>query len=120
MVPSKEKAKKVLTKNVKSFEYHGDLFDLRAIVLDALAENDFVWLTDFGSVDLAHDIYGLEVTGIREQAHATKIEELLCRLFPNWKYHRRFYEDVNMREIGWKVIISRDAETFGDDMLPAN
>ena len=49
------------------FEFHGELFELRGMVMEALEENGFVWLSDFGAIDLRHDIYGLEVTGIREE-----------------------------------------------------
>lgn len=52
------------------FQFHGELFDLRAMVMEALSENDFVWLSDFGSVDLAHDIYGIEVTGVPDESRA--------------------------------------------------
>jgi hypothetical protein len=100
---------------MKPFEFHGELFELRGVVLEALSDNGFVWLSDFSSVDLAHDIYGLEVTGICEQVRAAEIEQLLRGLFPDWRFHRRFYEDHNLREIGWKVIISRDRETTDSD-----
>jgi hypothetical protein len=35
-------------------------------------------------------------------------------MFPGWRYRRRYYEDHNTREIGWKVAIFRDPEDFGD------
>jgi hypothetical protein len=96
------------------FQFHGELFELRAMVMESLAENGFVWLSDFGSVDLAHDIFGLEVTGIREEDQATQIQELLIQVLPGWNFRRNFYEDQNLGEIGWKVIVSRDPENFDD------
>jgi hypothetical protein len=100
---------------MKPFEFHAELFDFRNAVLEALAANGFNWLSDFGSIDLQHDVYGLEVTAIREKADATAIERLLRKMFPGWCYRRTFYEDQNGGEIGWKVMISRDPEHFDDD-----
>lgn len=96
------------------FNFHGELFDLRAMVMEALSENGFIWLSDFGSVDLAHDIYGLEVTGIREEERADGIHDLLLEVLPNWHFHRQYYEDQNLGEIGWKIVISREPESFND------
>ena len=100
---------------MKPFEFHAELFDFRNAVMKALSDNGFVWLSDFGSVDLQHDVFGLEVTGIREEADAREIEALLRRMFPGWRYRRRFYEDKNLGELGWKVMVSRDPEDFHDD-----
>jgi hypothetical protein len=99
---------------MKPFEFHAELFDFRNTVLEALSDNGFTWLSDFGSIDLQHDVYGLEVTSIREEADATAIEELLRKLFPEWHHRRTFYEDHNQAELGWKVMISRDPENFDD------
>ena len=99
---------------MKPFEFHAELFDFRNSVFEALSENGFSWLADFGSIDLQHDVYGLEVTAIHEKADAMAIEKLLREMFPGWRYRRTFYEDHNLRELGWKVMISRDPENFDD------
>jgi hypothetical protein len=99
---------------MKPFQFHAELFDFRNAVLETLAEHGFAWLSDFGSIDLAHDVYGLEVTAIREEAGARQIERLLRKMFPTWRYRRTFYEDHNAGEIGWKVMISRDPEDCTD------
>jgi hypothetical protein len=100
---------------MKPFEFHAELFEFRNAVLETLAEHGFAWLSDFGSIDLQHDVYGLEVTTIREEAIAIAIEKLLRKMFPGWHYRRTFYEDHNLGELGWKVMISRDPEDFEDD-----
>ena len=100
---------------MKPFEFHAELFELRTAVTEALAEHGYAWLSDYGSVDLQHDVFGLEVTGIREEADARDIAGLLVRLFPDWQFRRTFYEDQNGGEIGWKIMISRDPEDFDDD-----
>jgi hypothetical protein len=99
---------------MKPFEFHADLFDFRNAVLETLSDNGFDWLSHFGSIDLQHDVYGLEVTAIREETDAAAIERLLRNMFPNWRYRRTFYEDQNLGELGWKVMISRDPEDFDD------
>src|SRR5262245_2608500 len=100
---------------MEPFEFHAELFDFRNAVLEALADNGFAWLSDFGSIDLLHDVYGLEVCAIREGAAAKSMEALLRRMFPEWRYRRTFYEDHNRGELGWKVVISRDPENFKDE-----
>jgi hypothetical protein len=106
--------------NMKSFEFHAELFEFRSAVLEALSDNGFAWLSHFGSIDLLHDLYGLEVCAIREEADARAIERLLRGMFPKWRYQRTYYEDQNLGELGWKVIISRDAEQCGDTWQTAN
>lgn len=95
---------------MQPFDFHSELFDLRGAALDVLAANGFVWLSDFGSVDLCHDLFGLEVTAIAHETKAAQICSLLQRLFPNWPYQRCYYEDHNLREVGWKVIISLESD----------
>src|SRR5262245_56954829 len=102
---------------MEPFAFHPDLFEFRGAVLEALADNGFAWLSHFGSIDLLHDLYGLEVCAIREEADARAIERLLRGMFPDWRYRQTYYEDQNLREIGWKVIISRDPEGCGGNLL---
>src|SRR6516165_1942128 len=99
---------------MKPFEFHAELFEFRNDVLEALSDNGFAWLSDFGSIDLQHDFCGLEVTAIREEADAALIERSLRKMFPEWNYRRTFHEDHNLGELGWKVMISRDPEDCGD------
>ncbi|SRR6266478_8604019 len=100
---------------MKSFEFHAELFDFRNSVLEALSSNGFAWLSEFGSIDLLHDVYGLEVTAIRQEEDAAAIEALLRTMFPDWRYRRTYYEDHNLGELGWKVVISRHREDFNDN-----
>jgi hypothetical protein len=99
---------------MNSFAFHGDLFQTRDRVRLLLANNGFNWLTHFGSIDLLHDVYGLEVTAISSEADAVAIEKLLRKQLREWRNSRVFYESNNVGEIGWKVIISRDPEQFSD------
>jgi hypothetical protein len=99
---------------MKPFEFHPELFELRTLVLETLSDNGFAWLSDFGSVDLLHDIFGIEVCAIRDEGDARVILKLLRGLFPDWRYTRSYYKDQATREPGWKVIITRDPEDFND------
>jgi hypothetical protein len=99
---------------MEPFEFHPELFELRNAVLETLAENGFVWLSDFSAIDLCHDTYGLEVCGIRNEEDARSIAALLARLFPTWHYARRYYKGHPTLEPGWKVILSRDPENHRD------
>jgi hypothetical protein len=99
---------------MEPFAFHPELFELRERVLEALAECGFAWLSDYGSVDLLHDVYGIEVCGIREEDDVAPITQMLRGLFPDWRYERSYCKDATTREPGWKVIISRDPENFND------
>ena len=56
-----------------SFAFHPELLDERTRVIAELSDAGFEWLSDFGAVDLLHDVYGLEVTGVREEADCRSI-----------------------------------------------
>lgn len=115
LIPSLIKRYELRARRGKAvLEFHSDLFELRTSVLETLADHDIVWLSDFGAVDLQHDIYGLEVTAIRTEDLAIAIERLLSWKFPRWRHRRTFFEDQNVGELGWKVMISRYPEDFDD------
>lgn len=96
------------------FAFHPELFEVRSRVLEMLGEHGFAWLSDFGSIDLLHDVYGLEVCGIREQSDARAIQTLVQRCC-SWRHSRMYYKDRSTREPGWKVIVSRDPEDYQDN-----
>ncbi len=99
-----------------AFAFHPDLFEERTRVLEALGDAGYVWLTDFSSVDLLHDLYGLEVCGIRDEDDARPILELLGRLYPLWPFRRMYFKEHG-RERGWKSLIHREQEERDDRHL---
>jgi hypothetical protein len=99
---------------MEQFAFHPELFELRNLVLEMLADHGFLWLSNYGSVDMQHDVYGLEVCGIHQKEDAHAILTLLRKQFPSWLHTRMYYKDASTREPGWKVIISRDPEEFDD------
>lgn len=103
-----------------SFAFHPELFELRNDVLELLAEHGFAWLSDYGSVDMLHDVFGLEVCGIHQEEDARDILKLLQRKFVDWRHTRMYHREAYTREPGWKVIISRDPEDYQDRRLRVN
>ena len=97
-----------------NFRFEPKLFEHRNTVMEKLSSEGIQWFSQFGTVDLDHEIYGLEVCGIHERSDAKRIGSILRKLFPDWLHFRIWYEDHNLGELGWKVLISRDPETYDD------
>jgi hypothetical protein len=68
-----------------AFRFAPELFEYRNDVIAALRDAGFDWLSHYSSVDPMHDVYGIEVCGIREQEDAHQIQNLLVEMFPSWK-----------------------------------
>ena len=86
------------------FNFHPELFEQRAMAIKALSEHGFNWLEHFSSVDLLHDLFGLEVCGIAQKPLAASILRVLERVFPEWIYSDLCYHD-DERDRGWKAVI---------------
>jgi hypothetical protein len=91
------------------FRFEPSLFTYRAEVMEALAEAGFTWLESFSAVDLRHSEYGLEVCGIPQQAEARKIQAVLRRKLPSWRFPHIVFNDLE-RDRGWKVVIQREPD----------
>lgn len=94
---------------MSGFQLHSDLFQQRTRVQHELAKHGFEWLTNYRSIDLDHNLYGIEVCGIDVEDDAIEIEQILCELFPEWTHHRHFYWDYSLDD-GWKVEISKSMD----------
>ena len=68
-----------------AFRFAPELFECRNHVMTALGEAGFNWLSHFSAVDPLHDVYGIEVCGIRARDDAVSILDLLIRMFPSWR-----------------------------------
>jgi len=75
--------------------------------MEALAANGYEWFTDFSSVDLMHDLFGLEVCGIPEEEDAVVVLAILEEVFPEWPYSDIHYHDYD-RDRGWKALIFKN------------
>ena len=90
--------------------FHPELFSERTRVMEALSRCGYSWFTHYGSIDLDHEQYGLEVCGIRRERDAIAIDAILRDIYPEWRHGQVFFEDCGL-DIGWKVERSRDPQT---------
>jgi hypothetical protein len=91
---------------VSLFAFHPELFEHRTLALEALAARDLHWFEHFSSVDLLHDLFGLEVCGIIEERNAELALRVLQETFPEWPYSDVYYRRYG-RERGWKALIHK-------------
>ena len=68
-----------------SFRFAPELFEIRNDVIAELSERGFDWLSHYSAVDPLHDVYGIEVCGIRDRRDAFAIQHILIAMFPDWK-----------------------------------
>jgi len=52
------------------FRFAPELFEVRTDVIAELSDRGFDWLSHYSAVDPMHDVYGIEVCGIRDQDDA--------------------------------------------------
>ena len=90
-----------------AFRFCPELFELRTEVLAKLEDAGFQWLSHYSSVDLLHDVFGIEVCGIFEEDDAAAILSLLRKMFPTWRVGCLCYKDYG-REPGFKASVFRD------------
>lgn len=101
-----------------AFRVCPELFELRSEVQAALADAGYEWMSHYSSVDPLHDVYGLEVCGIRKRPDAVAIRSLLRSMFPKWRFGSFYYRDHG-REPGFRVSIFRDAPRKPDQWTTA-
>jgi hypothetical protein len=90
-----------------AFRFCPELFEVRTDVLESLGAADFQWLTHYSSVDPLHDVFGIEVCGIREEDDARTILALLQQMFPAWRAGCLCFKDYG-REPGYKARVFRE------------
>ena len=78
-----------------------ELFEHRARAIGALERHGIYWMTDYSAVDLQHDVYGLEVCGIKSREGASRVRDVLRKVFTAWP--ARVYCDD--RDRTWRVDI---------------
>ena len=86
------------------------LFERRATAQEILSKNGFVWMEDYSTIDLAHDLIGLEICGIPTEGEAKRILEVLRPEFPDWSYSSIFLQDFDPRDQGWQVNVHKLAK----------
>ncbi len=88
----------------QAFAFYPELFEQRGKAVEILDEAGFAWLSDYSSIDLLHEEYGLEVSGIRAEASIEPIGKALQEAFPQWHYCGICHSDYG-REPGWEFSI---------------
>ncbi|MEW6302946.1 MAG: hypothetical protein AB1705_05715 [Verrucomicrobiota bacterium] len=85
----------------QTFVFYPELFTHRARAMERLAEAGLDWFAAYDAVDLLHEEYGLEITGIPERAMAERILRMLARTFPQWHHHELGLD----RDSGWEIAL---------------
>lgn len=93
---------------MNELRFSPELFEHRSDALEVLAEHGFEWLSDFATIDVLHDLYGLEVCGIPDEETARRILDLLRRRFLDWTQRSLVLKDWGSRDRGWRVRVHRD------------
>ena len=94
---------------MNELRFSPELFEHRSEALSLLAEHGFEWMADFATVDVLHDLYGIEVCGIPEEETARRILDALRLQFPAWSHRSLVLKDWGSRDRGWRVRVHRDA-----------
>src|SRR5262249_49418228 len=77
----------------QGLQFHPELFECKGLATEILDAAGFSWLSEYGSIDLLHEEFGLEVCGINEEASVQPIVNVLCSAFPHWHYHHVCQKD---------------------------
>lgn len=88
----------------KSFVFYPELFEARGRASEILEKAGFAWFSHYGSIDLLHEEYGLEVCGIKEEIDVEPIGAAMRAGFPQWHFCWVCHKDCG-REPGWKYRI---------------
>lgn len=101
----RETSVRVLTyADQEEFQFHPELFEYRTRASDLLDTAGFAWFSNYSSIDLMHEEFGLEVCGIQDESNVEAIARAMRAGFPQWHYGRACYKDYG-REPGWRFAL---------------
>jgi hypothetical protein len=86
----------------EEFDFFPELFADRARAAELLEEAGYTWFADYSSIDLLHEEYGLEISGIQTEQDMKKVAEVLQGGFPHWHHQNVCLQDHG-RDPGWAV-----------------
>jgi hypothetical protein len=89
----------------REFEFYPELMEYRTVAAELLEEAGYTWFQDFSSIEVVHEDYGLEISGIRNELNVRRVLRALQQGFPHWHHHKISQHDYG-REQGWMVSIS--------------
>ena len=98
---------------MSEFHFHAELFEARAKLIAALARRDILWFSDYPTIDVLHEEYGLEVCGVQEKETALRIGWVMVETFPDWPYGALFLKTWGTGDPGWKVIVAKRPDCEG-------
>ncbi len=84
------------------FPFHPELLEAWGSAMRALAEADIHWLSDYRSIDLDHELVGLEVCAIQDADVVVPIARVLLATFPAWR-HGTIHLRTWGQDGGWRV-----------------
>jgi len=90
--------------NEQDLQFHPELFEHKGRASEILDAAGLVWPGDYSSIDLLHEEFGLEISGIHEKSSVEPIAEAMRAGFPHWHYSHICYKDFG-REAGWKFAV---------------
>lgn len=105
----------------EDFQFHPDLFDYRAQVTELLASHGYEWLSDYSTIDLQHDVNGLEIFGLANENVAFTVSGLIRQAFPEFTWHYVYEKDFGSRDPGWVVSfckVAKEVPTFLENSDP--
>jgi murein DD-endopeptidase MepM/ murein hydrolase activator NlpD len=91
------------------FVFSPELLAIRDELVGNLSAAGFEICSDYSSVDVLHDVHGLEVCGIRTPDQAIQITRQLLRLFPGWTPGWLHPPETSSQQ-GWIATIQRDRD----------
>ena len=101
------------------FEFHPELFALRDEARGVLQSVELEWLSDYTAIDVVHDLYGLEVCGIRDEADVPRARRALMKHL-QWPFSHAYLKDYG-RDPGWKLVVHRNPRRkTGDEWQTAD
>jgi hypothetical protein len=89
----------------EGLEFYAELFACRARASELLEEAGFTWFVDYSAIDLAHEVYGLEIGGIKSERAAGRMRVVLLEGFPHW-HHARASLHGGGPDPGWTLSVS--------------
>lgn len=88
----------------EDFEFYPELFEHRSRASELLETAGYTWFSDYTSIDLLHEEYGLEICGVQNECDVKPIVDALQQGFPHWHHQKVSLHDYG-RDPGWAVSI---------------
>jgi len=92
-----------------AFRFAAELLQCRINLIQKLTEDGFEWFTGYKSIDIDHELYGLEVRGIDHLQAAKAILQVMSDLHPDWKYWSICRKEYGA-DTGLMISLHRDPE----------